>query len=177
MGSCVSGMGRAPRYPEGQWRTAITIKRLALRSAKAVKPQRQPPLPPLATSSALSRSRVPSETQWSLAGARRCPSPPWVAPSSRRVLSPNGRGGWTPLRPLRALPETCVATREEGGVLGFPRPSGVPRGPATSTGSLASQRHPGKFPKVPGRRRGMRPARRKARLPHSRSLLLPGREG
>ena len=33
------------------------------------------------------------------------------------------------------------------------RPSGVPRGPATSTGSLASQRHPGKFPKVPGRRR------------------------
>ena len=24
------------------------------------------------------------------------------------------------------------------------------RGPATSTGSLASQRHPGKFPKVPG---------------------------
>ena len=29
-------------------------------------------------------------------------------------------------------------------------------GPATSTGSLASQRHPGKFPKVPGRRRGTR---------------------
>ena len=28
--------------------------------------------------------------------------------------------------------------------------------PATSTGSLASQRHPGKFPKVPGRRRGTR---------------------
>ena len=26
------------------------------------------------------------------------------------------------------------------------RPSGVPRGPATSTGSLASQRHPGKLP-------------------------------
>ena len=36
------------------------------------------------------------------------------------------------------------------------RPSGVPRGPATSTGSLASQRHPGKFPKIPGRRRGKR---------------------
>ena len=31
-----------------------------------------------------------------------------------------------------------------------------PRGPPTSTGSLASQRHPGKFPKVPGRRRGKR---------------------
>ena len=27
-----------------------------------------------------------------------------------------------------------------------------PRGPATSTGSLASQRHPGKFPKVPASR-------------------------
>ena len=27
---------------------------------------------------------------------------------------------------------------------------------STSTGSLASQRHPGKFPKVPGRRRGTR---------------------
>ena len=28
--------------------------------------------------------------------------------------------------------------------------SGVRRGPVTSTGSLASQRHPGRFPKVPG---------------------------
>ena len=37
--------------------------------------------------------------------------------------------------------------RNPRGSLGFP-------GPATSTGSLASQRHPGKFPKVPGRRRG-----------------------
>ena len=27
-----------------------------------------------------------------------------------RVLSPNGRGGWTPLRPLRGLQETRVAT-------------------------------------------------------------------
>ena len=33
---------------------------------------------------------------------------------------------------------------------------GISRHPATSTGSLASQRHPGKFPKVPGRRRGTR---------------------
>ncbi|XP_037676712.1 collagen alpha-1(I) chain-like [Choloepus didactylus] len=56
----------SPRYPEGQWTTAITIKRLALGSAKAVKPQRQPPLPPLATSAALSRPRVPSETRQSL---------------------------------------------------------------------------------------------------------------
>ena len=30
-----------------------------------------------------------------------------------RVLSPNGRGGWTPLRPLRGLQETRVATRED----------------------------------------------------------------
>ena len=34
------------------------------------------------------------------------------------VVSPNGRGGWTPLRPLRGLQETRVATREESGVLG-----------------------------------------------------------
>lgn len=61
----------SPRYPEGQWRTAITIKRLALCSAKAVKPQRQPPQPPLATSTALSWPRVPSETKQSLASARR----------------------------------------------------------------------------------------------------------
>ena len=33
---------------------------------------------------------------------------------------PNGRGGWTPLRPLRGLQETRVATREESGALGFP---------------------------------------------------------
>ena len=32
-----------------------------------------------------------------------------------RVLSPNGRGGWTPLRPLRGLQESRVATREESG--------------------------------------------------------------
>ena len=37
-----------------------------------------------------------------------------------RVLSPNGRGGWTPLRPLSVLQEIRVATREESGVLGFP---------------------------------------------------------
>ena len=30
-----------------------------------------------------------------------------------RVLSPNGRGGWTPLRPLRGLQETRVATLRE----------------------------------------------------------------
>ena len=36
---------------------------------------------------------------------------------------------------------------------GAAREAPCPRGPATSTGSLASQRHPGKFPKVPGRRR------------------------
>ena len=46
-----------------------------------------------------------------------------------RVLSPNGRGGWTPLRPLRGLQEPHVATREESGVLGFPSRRGLtPRG-------------------------------------------------
>ena len=42
----------------------------------------------------------------------------------------------------------------------FSRGSSQPRDPTqvscTSTGSLASQRHPGKFPKVPGRSRGTR---------------------
>ena len=46
-----------------------------------------------------------------------------------RVLSPNGRGGWTPLRPLRGLQETRVATREESGVLGFPSRRGLTRQP------------------------------------------------
>ena len=84
-------------------------------------------------------------------------------------ISPsNEYSGLTSFR-IDCVQETRVATREESGVLGFPssprgeaifrcaRPSGVPRGPATSTGSLASQRHPGKFPKVPGRRRGWCP--------------------
>ena len=38
---------------------------------------------------------------------------------------PNGRGGWTPLRPLRGLQETRVATREESGVLRFPSRQGL----------------------------------------------------
>lgn len=76
-GAALLGARRdSPCYPEGQWRTAITIKRLALRSAKAVKPQRQPPLPPLTTSAALSRPRVPSETQQSLAKRVRVHSTP-----------------------------------------------------------------------------------------------------
>ena len=36
--------------------------------------------------------------------------PAWPGEQSR-VLSPNGRGGWTPLRPLRGLQETRVALR------------------------------------------------------------------
>ena len=48
---------------------------------------------------------------------------------SPKDISPNGRGGWTPLRPLRGLQETRVATREESGVLGFPSRQGLtPRG-------------------------------------------------
>ena len=50
------------------------------------------------------------------------------------------------------IPKRFLGRPDEalGGGNQGPRPSGVPRGPATSTGSLASQRHPGKFPKVPG---------------------------
>lgn len=109
----------SPRYPEGQWRTAITIKRLALGSAKAVKPQRQPPLPPLATSAALSRSCVPSETKQSLASARRCPSTPWVPPSSRRSPFPFrcqelpenttlGNGGRSARTPRPSSPDVSI---------------------------------------------------------------------
>ena len=39
----------------------------------------------------------------------------WFPLHHNRVLSPNGRGGWTPLRPLRGLQEPRVATREEIG--------------------------------------------------------------
>ena len=46
-----------------------------------------------------------------------------------------------------------------------------------STGSLASQRHPGKFPKVPGRRPGTRgfPAAPRARWPWG-AWFLPGED-
>ena len=64
----------------------------------------------------------------------------------------------SPERP-QGSPASSSVWREDPGLLSRPcrkrRPSaredGVPRGPATSTGSLTSQRHPGKFPKVPGK--------------------------
>ena len=46
------------------------------------------------------------------------------------------------------------ASPEDEALLHFAKPSGVPRGHANSAVSLASQRHPGKFPKVPGRVEG-----------------------
>ena len=55
---------------------------------------------------------------------------------STRVLSPNGRGGWTPLRPLMGLQETCVAP-------GWPQlRSGLPFGPR-SQASLQKAQGPG----------------------------------
>ena len=76
------------------------------------------------------------------------------------------------MRPLRGLQETRVLTREESGVLGFPSRR------ATSPGSLASQRHPGKIPKVPGRRRGTRgfpaaPRKKKEREKREREASVP----
>ena len=64
-------------------------------------------------------------------------------------------------RDLQAMQEEkALSSRGRGRLRGFlelRRPWGFSpearRG--TSTGSLASQRHPGKFPKVPGRRRGL----------------------
>ena len=51
------------------------------------------------------------------------------AKTTNQLLSPNGRGGSTPLMPLRGPQETRIATREESGVLGFPSRRGLtPRG-------------------------------------------------
>ena len=54
---------------------------------------------------------------------------------------------------MERKPEVPASPRGEA-LFRCARPSGVPRGPATSTGSLASQRHPGKFPKVTVRSEG-----------------------
>ena len=50
---------------------------------------------------------------------------------------------------MERKPEVPASPRGEA-LFRCARPSGVPRGPATSTGSLVSQKHPRKFPKVPG---------------------------
>ena len=49
----------------------------------------------------------------------------WAGGARLGMGGPNGRGGWTPLRPLRGLQEPRVATREESGVLGFPSRRGL----------------------------------------------------
>ena len=56
-------------------------------------------------------------------------------------------------------------------------PGRAPPRPATSTGSLASQRHPGKFPKVPGRRRGRRGSQGASRAAPGKSGLHARGEG
>ena len=62
--------------------------------------------------------------------------PAWPGEQSR-VLSPNGRGGWTPLRPHRGHQDISVATREESGVLCFPSRRGLtPRGRGRLRGFL-----------------------------------------
>ena len=52
-------------------------------------------------------------------------------------------------------PEVPASLRDEA-LFHCDEPSRVPRGPANSTASLTSQRHPGKFPIVPCRSRGKR---------------------
>ena len=83
----------------------------------------------------------------------------------KRGSLPQTRRGMTLLSQLCRDPVVGAETERKPEVPASPRgealfrcarPSGVPRGPANSTGSLASQRHPGKFPKIPGRRRGKR---------------------
>ena len=86
---------------------------------------------------------------------------PSLALSRPGTTSPTSSIGGNPLqcscleKPRDREPGGLPSPRGEA-LFRFARPSRVPRGPATSTGSLASQRHPGKFPKVPGRRRGKR---------------------
>ena len=90
--------------------------------------------------------------------------------ASRRVeegLSRSLSGGWkmkkTPNSvPLGCPPESCMdrhtlpaSTRDEA-LFHCDKPSGLPRGPAKSTASLTSQRHPGKFPQVSSRSREKR---------------------
>ena len=64
---------------------------------------------------------------------------------TKLTLSPRG----TRLSPYPAFHTSAWLDRAA-----LPQTQRSPEGPATSTGSLASQRHPGKFPKVPGRRNG-----------------------
>ena len=60
------------------------------------------------------------------------------------MISPNGRGGWTPLRPLRGLQETRVATREESGVLAPDSPvHGIFQARVLEWGAIA---FPNRFP-------------------------------
>ena len=73
---------------------------------------------------------------------------------SMRVARGHVRLFATPWTVAHQAPPSMGFPRQEYWSIRCARPSGVPRGPGTSTGSLASQRHPGKFPKVPGRSRG-----------------------
>ena len=84
----------------------------------------------------------------------------WACPNSAGTL-------WLESEKERK-PKFPVSPRAEA-LFHCARPSRVPRVTANSTGSLASQRYPGKFPKVPGRRRGKRgfPAALQQRLRES----------
>ena len=65
-----------------------------------------------------------------------------------------GLSGPTQPRAVReGFPEVPASPRDEA-LFHCSNPSGVPRGPANSTASLTSQRHPEKFPQIPGRSRG-----------------------
>ena len=99
----------------------------------------------------------------SLGQHKRKPEFPIITRESRR----NSRKT-TPLRPLRGLQETRVATREESGVLGFPS-----REPGVSGDSGAL--HEGcQVPFCPsGRNRGLPLRRRSGQGPHLVKTLEP----
>ena len=78
-------------------------------------------------------------------------------PQTRRgpALHPNSAGTLRSASETEREPEVPASPRDEA-LFHCASPSRVPRGPANPTVSLNSQRHPGRFPQIPGRGRGKR---------------------
>ena len=96
-------------------------------------------------------------------GGRRNPMGAWAA-TARAPVGSDTHSSTRGLRPPEQLerpagfPSSARGEAKDSALLSS-RDAGLlepPERPQGSTGSLASQRHPGKFPKVPGRRRGTR---------------------
>ena len=96
-----------------------------------------------ASGSPCGHSSVLRAWRWLWEAEKLCSSPP-PAGREARVVSPNGRGGWTPLRPLRGLQETRVAPIFPSGcegTLGVALESlhpELPRGPSGRMGGVGT---------------------------------------